>query len=146
MKKLHNRFPLYAVILVFALPMMTAWFLFYFPDFLGGSTVNHGTLMSPVIQTKADSAHRWQVIYVPAGQCGKSCVETDQKLQQMVKLLGHNSRRVLTRRQPALAHQPVGRIYLVDPIGNIFMYYASSADPVDVYRDLKHLLNISQIG
>jgi cytochrome oxidase Cu insertion factor (SCO1/SenC/PrrC family) len=39
-----------------------------------------------------------------------------------------------------------GRLYLVDPLGNAMMWYAAGADPKDLLRDMKRLLQLSQIG
>ena len=38
------------------------------------------------------------------------------------------------------------KIYLVDPLGNLFMYYADTTDPMNVLKDLKRVLEVSQIG
>lgn len=38
------------------------------------------------------------------------------------------------------------KIYLLDPLGNLFMYYPSSVNPLDILKDVKHLLGVSQIG
>ena len=37
-------------------------------------------------------------------------------------------------------------IYLVDPIGNVFMYYSVASDPMFILKDLNHVLEVSQIG
>jgi cytochrome oxidase Cu insertion factor (SCO1/SenC/PrrC family) len=39
-----------------------------------------------------------------------------------------------------------GRIYIVDPLGNLMMSYAPDAPSVGVYDDLKKLLELSHIG
>ena len=39
-----------------------------------------------------------------------------------------------------------GRVYVVDPIGNLMMSYAAGADARGMLKDLKRLLKISQIG
>lgn len=39
-----------------------------------------------------------------------------------------------------------GMLFLIDPLGNIMMYYEPKFDPYKVKRDLKKLLTISQIG
>jgi len=44
---------------------------------------------------------------------------------------------------------PVGeahRIYIVDPLGNLMMYYLPEADPRDMLKDLQKLLKYSNIG
>lgn len=39
-----------------------------------------------------------------------------------------------------------GRIYLLDPMGNLLMWYSPDQDPRDILKDLRKLLKISQIG
>jgi hypothetical protein len=38
------------------------------------------------------------------------------------------------------------KIYLLDPIGNIFMYYPASTDAMNILKDMKRVLEVSQIG
>ena len=38
------------------------------------------------------------------------------------------------------------RVYIVDPLGNLMMYYAADADPGGMLKDLKKLLKFSKIG
>jgi cytochrome oxidase Cu insertion factor (SCO1/SenC/PrrC family) len=42
--------------------------------------------------------------------------------------------------------QGAGGIYLVDPLGNLMMYYRPDADPRDMIQDLQRLLKYSHIG
>ncbi len=39
-----------------------------------------------------------------------------------------------------------GRIYIVDPLGNLMMSYRPGTDPRHIYQDLKKLLKLSHIG
>ena len=39
-----------------------------------------------------------------------------------------------------------GTIYLVDPLGNLMMYYPPEADPRDAIQDVQRLLKYSHIG
>ena len=39
-----------------------------------------------------------------------------------------------------------GYLYLVDPLGNIMMGYPMAANPSDIFKDLRKLLKVSQIG
>jgi cytochrome oxidase Cu insertion factor (SCO1/SenC/PrrC family) len=39
-----------------------------------------------------------------------------------------------------------GRLYLVDPLGNIMMRYSTASDPGGIMGDLKRLLRYSRIG
>ena len=38
------------------------------------------------------------------------------------------------------------RVYIIDPIGNLMMYYPPDADPSGMLKDLKKLLKYSKIG
>lgn len=38
------------------------------------------------------------------------------------------------------------RIYVVDPLGNLMMFYPADADPTGMKKDLERLLKVSQIG
>ena len=44
--------------------------------------------------------------------------------------------------RPALG----GRIYLVDPMGNLMMFYEPDADAKGMVKDLERLLKISYVG
>jgi hypothetical protein len=38
------------------------------------------------------------------------------------------------------------QIYLLDPLGNLFMYYSGDVNPMHVLKDIKKVLEVSQIG
>ena len=42
--------------------------------------------------------------------------------------------------------QGMERVYIVDPLGNLMMYYPQDADPGGMLKDLKKLLKYSKIG
>ncbi len=39
-----------------------------------------------------------------------------------------------------------GGVYLVDPLGNIMMYYPPNTEPMGIFKDLTRLLKLSHIG
>ncbi len=39
-----------------------------------------------------------------------------------------------------------GRIYVIDPLGNLMMFYPDDAVPTGMKKDLERLLKVSQIG
>jgi len=41
---------------------------------------------------------------------------------------------------------PTGGFYLVDPMGNLVMYFPPDIEPSDMVEDIKHLLKFSRIG
>jgi hypothetical protein len=50
---------------------------------------------------------------------------------------------------PSYSNVPVatsGRIYIVDPLGNLMMSYSADATGIGMYNDLKKLLDLSHIG
>lgn len=51
---------------------------------------------------------------------------------------------LLDNKQPA--NVPAGGYYLVDPFGNLVMYFRPDLDPADMVDDIKHLLRLSRIG
>ena len=51
---------------------------------------------------------------------------------------------LLNNKRPA--ELPAGGYYLVDPIGNLVMYFQPDLDPGEMVDDIKHLLRLSRIG
>ena len=41
---------------------------------------------------------------------------------------------------------PPGGFFLVDPLGNLVMYFGADIDPADMVEDIEHLLKLSRIG
>jgi hypothetical protein len=58
---------------------------------------------------------------------------SDSKLEQL-----------LANKKPA--GLPAGGYYLIDPIGNLVMYFRPDINPRDMVEDIKHLLTLSRIG
>jgi len=141
----NTRWPLYGILGVFIVPMLIAFAMYFGRDQLHLGHVQHGTLMSAPFQ-KMESHHHWQIVHVTGRQCDESCQKLDHNLRQMWKLLGKEQPRVMVRREESHAGLPAERVYLADPAGNIFMYYPRSVNPMDILKDLKHLLKVSQIG
>lgn len=52
--------------------------------------------------------------------------------------------RVLENKRPEAL--PAGGFYLVDPLGNLVLYFEPGINPKDMVADIKRLLRISQIG
>ena len=51
---------------------------------------------------------------------------------------------LLNNKKPAAAE--AGGYYLLDPLGNLVMYFEPNIDPADMVEDIKHLLKFSRIG
>jgi len=52
--------------------------------------------------------------------------------------------RLLENKKPV--DLPAGGFYLIDPLGNLVMYFEPGIDPYDMVDDIKHLLRLSRIG
>lgn len=117
----------------------------------------------------------WTLVYRLAGDCDATCRQVLYVLRQVRLAQGKNIDRVhrlllldattppqwvgeVQEHYPGLliAHPAgagggdrfpaAGRIYLVDPLGNLMMEYASDADPRGMIKDLERLLRISYVG
>ena len=51
---------------------------------------------------------------------------------------------LLAGKQPA--EHGAGGIYLIDPLGNLVMYFSPDLPPGEMVEDIKHLLKLSRIG
>lgn len=148
-KKNHRIFIF--LMLVFIIPLIASGLLFYYHDYFSLKTTNHGTLVNPPINVKTILAEdagqkKWQIIYVSAAVCDSQCDHTVYLLNQIKKALGKNSDRVTVKKMLSNGILLNNKIYLVDPMDNLFMHYPNSANPMDILKDVKHVLEVSQIG
>ena len=51
---------------------------------------------------------------------------------------------ILDRKRPA--DLPAGGLFLIDPLGNLVMYFTGELSPDDMVGDIEHLLELSRIG
>ena len=116
---------------------------------------------------------RWTLLYVPAGACADDCPRMGYVMRQLRLAQGKNIDRVQrvlvlggdddARRRQLAEHYPGmvllapaagpraglpqgGRLYLVDPLGNLMMQYAPDSEPRGIIKDLERLLRISYVG
>lgn len=156
---------IYLIVLIFILPMFAGWFLYFYHDHFHFKTLNHGTLVNPAIDAQyldTEKEKKWRMIYLFNTVCDEQCKKIDYQLHQIQKALGKNHHRVrvitmsgsslqLQKLQTTFLEHQTGfivqnKIYLVDPRGFLFMYYPSNTDPMNILKDLKKVLEISQIG
>jgi hypothetical protein len=161
--------PIHLLVLSFFIPLLVGTLLFYYHDKFTFTTTNHGHLIQPVINV-ADSINlpkqQWHIVYAPKTCCDADCAKTVFNLVQMRKLLGKNQKRLsltlLADQQCQISNGSdmvtvsytqklnqiftLNHIYLVDPMNNAFMVYADSENPLNILKDLKRLLEVSQIG
>lgn len=88
-----------------------------------------------------------RVLLIPANATGESLNALQQKYPDLVILVGGDVARPAS--QFDLPGQPAGsagRVYLVDPLGNLMMSYPSEDDPKGLRKDLLRLLQYSWTG
>lgn len=176
--------PLAVMLLVVVLPSAIALALYFSGWRPAGSNI-HGEFLRPPpslagldLAAGPDAGHAavWRLLYLPAGECERSCVaalyglrmahlaqgKDRQRVSRVVlastaELAAHLARqdqeiRVLApdRRAPLLGalQQDAGQaaIYLIDPMGNAILRYPEDADPNGIRKDLAHLLKHSWVG
>lgn len=119
-------------------------------------------------------AGKWTLTYRLAGECTDDCYQTLYVLRQVRLAQGKNIDRVqrllildaaapawvaeVRRHYPGLevvqpeaagtgSEIPVpGRVYLIDPLGNLMMEYGADATARGMVKDLERLLRISTVG
>jgi len=72
----------------------------------------------------------------------KVLVETEH--EGLVTISNRGLDGVLDRKRPA--DLAPGGLYLIDPLGNLVMYFAAELSPEAMVEDIEHLLDLSRIG
>lgn len=118
----------------------------------------------------------WLLFYFTPGSCDTLCVQNLYTMRQVRLALGKDQERVqrllITYPQADnpdldklidqqytgtlyalttisfenIINKQQGGLFLMDPLGNVILYYPPNADPEEVLKDLTRLLRISQIG
>ncbi len=100
---------------------------------------------------QSKNAHRVQSVYVvPAGGGTTGAQLLISQHPGMIGLAAEEiAFKQLTEQFEVNSQSPLsgaGRIYVVDPLGNLMMSYPPNADPSNMNKDLRRLLKVSQIG
>lgn len=136
----------------------------------GWGTTNHGEFVTPHTTTSelgwqipADEARHW-FLWVVENDCDGQCQQMVEDLRALHILLSAEAgrvRRAYTNLRPGEVDlgepypklhrigitQPVATgVYIVDPNGNLVLFYERSTNPKFILEDLKKLLKVSQIG
>lgn len=166
---------LFLLVLVFILPMIFSWLLYSFHDFFRFKTLNHGTFINPPLNVEklldVDVRQKlWKIVYFPAICDTETSKKMLYTLHQLKTALGKDTKRVSlllvtnshcdlkdiydfqkVQKNPRdlqnlFSFDEKNKIYLMDPLGNLFMYYPDSVNPMHILKDVKHVLEVSQIG
>lgn len=96
-----------------------------------------------------DDASRVQRMFLATANCCDLDYLTTEHEGLITARVEEESDRALLATFPRYQDVPVetaGRIYIVDPLGNLMMSYASDAPPKALLEDLRKLLKLSRIG
>jgi len=78
------------------------------------------------------------------GESAPDTVFMTEEHQDLIALEDSSLDRLLTNKNPA--DLPPGGYFLIDPLGNLVMYFPPDLDPSEMVDDIKRLLKLSRIG
>jgi hypothetical protein len=168
----RNSLSLTLMFLAFLLPALASWGMYFFQKDWHYKTSNHGALIQPALPLFGEADHQWKMLYAPKVCNTEEYNQVTFVLHQLRVALGENKKRVglalllnadchlndahgfqsirVTSTQLTALQKVVpdvwNQVYLVDPLGNVFMHYPAASDPLAILMDLKKVLEVSQIG
>ena len=169
----RNRIQMIGIMLIGFITLGASYGMFYLAKTGGGwGTTNHGEFVTPHTTTaqlgwQVEGNQQYWWLWMVTSGCDAVCQDQVQNMQALHKLLNRNVDRLRRgytgpsgaavpawmAQYPALAAVDVADraavrdgIYIVDPNGNLVLYYPLDVDPKPVLEDLKKLLKVSQIG
>lgn len=185
---------LWAMVAIFAAPVVAAWFFYFNPQYLPAGRSNRGELIQPaaplpaglVLRTlegapfdRAALSGKWTLVLLDGEDCGDACIARLRDLRQIRLALGEGRLQVerllllgeaAPGRVAELAGEfagmkvavldaadrgrilerlggeaaAMGRVYILDPMGNLMMRYAPDAPAKDTLKDMERLLKASK--
>ncbi|MDH3642043.1 MAG: hypothetical protein OES38_08090 [Gammaproteobacteria bacterium] len=171
-----SRMHLMLILVVAAASLGGSYLVFFSARDGGGwGTTNHGQFVAPArilgdfdiraaSEPLANETGTWWLWVLTTAECGGECERALHQLRQLHILLNKDANRVrralvtdgghqqphpdypeLLRLTGSLEGLATG-IYIVDPIGNLVLFYPLADAGAPVLEDLKRLLKVSQIG
>jgi len=105
----RSLWPLWAMIAVFAAPILAAWFYFLFPEYLPETRSNRGEVLKPAVTLPegldlstmdgepfdpASIEGAWTLVYLAAGSCDQACIDHLMQIRQIRLGLGEGRKLV----------------------------------------------------
>jgi len=159
---------------VFFGPLFFAMWLFYVPNsWMSSKTQNHGTLIEPAqplekFELASVDGDAWlfkmRQVRLTLGRDSERVqrkylgltkgLNKQQDRQEIEKIFSKYHRmkvawfdkQVVDKSLPQFKEFPVHQIYIIDPLGNLMMWYSKDATSKGMKKDLKRLLKVSKIG
>ena len=166
---IKTRLYLLLIILSFAGPLMLATFMYKYSDFIPvAEPKSNGNLINPVITlSKKDDFDnilkdkKWTFMYVYENEtCDLLCEATLYMMQQVRESVGNfensDNQKIIKKYNKIKLLKVLNRdffkkleknhLYIIDPLGNIFIYYDKDFSAKGLKKDIKKILRISRIG
>jgi hypothetical protein len=124
------------------------WWLFYITDDPASSIAQHHLYYIRQIRqaTGKDRERIERGVVVVQSNLGKKRWLDEHYPGSYLFTVRENALAQLRAQLPKKLALKEGSLYLVDPLGNIIMYYAPDAAPKGILKDLVRVLKVSQIG
>jgi cytochrome oxidase Cu insertion factor (SCO1/SenC/PrrC family) len=105
----RSLWPLWVMLVVFAAPVVAAWFYFFFPEYLPETRSNRGEILNPAVElpvglglTTPAGDHfdpaalqgAWTLAYLADGVCDQACVDHLMQMRQIRLGLGEGRKLV----------------------------------------------------
>jgi hypothetical protein len=154
----RRNWPLFALMLLFITPFLTAYFILQDIDPLKLRTVQHGEFLfdtdiqfdllqdfdGTILQSE-NLSNKWRVIYLQPQPCDAQCTAAKKVLRNVHAALGKDRTRVIFASGQMfngnLDANP--NILIIDPLGHCVMYYTAQHKPSGLLKDLRRLLKYS---
>ena len=78
------------------------------------------------------------------GDSAPDIVSLEQQHAGLITIADKSLSALLEQKRPA--ELQAGGCYLIDPLGNLVMYFPPGLDPKEMVGDIKHLLKLSHLG
>lgn len=156
----QGRIVFWLILLCFIVPVGLAGIFYWNGQFSQAIKKNHGELLHPPLALDSIlppalrnslPPHKWLVLFSQASVCDTSCHTREYELGQIQKALGKNSHRVAVQSFSAQSMLEIkaandNAVWIVDPKGNVILYYSAATSSKDILEDLRYVLKLSQIG
>lgn len=124
------------------------WVMLYaLPDPCGQACLEHAAALRQVHRAAGRNQSRIRVLLTGSGGIRQS-VKTLLKVYPSFSIAADNDGELvetLARVAKDSGTEMEGSLYLLDPLGNIMLFYAAGFDPNDLKKDLKRLLTWSKL-
>lgn len=161
-----SRRPLWAILVIFLIPLIAAIFVTIFRDKLSFQTRQKGNWVNPPFSIQLNSASRldkpspgssfshpnWHLVYLEAPNCNEECQQQKYLLSQLHKALGkYRARLQVSSTEATNVHaiEPKGyqalilnknNTLLIDPHGQVILHYNQHITVNNILKDLRQLL------